>query len=605
MSKINIITFKKKIFFLFNELIPKLFENNMKYITLLNIISATGHTVMSVFVIKYILDLAINKKIDGEKIIIISLIYTIIYIIFNILNRLMVNKAFMVMMEGRMHLALNMVKKVSMMDHEIYENPKEMLKVQQSFNAISGESFGYGYIFNTLFSLLPKLLIVLIFFAFLFNRFKVVILVVFIGLVSNFVIAAKVAEFMNNNRDNVDKEERKINAYIKVAKDFAYGKDIRVYTLRDSLLKNINKFTNNYVNVKKKEFMYKFKLSFFENIILKLTDFISFIVLINLAINGAIKISDVVMIISMIILFTNTVYSIKEDISNIYTQIPYVINTYDFYNSNLYINKNGKYIKIEEPVDIKFDNVSYKYPGSEKYVFENISFNIEAGKKVALVGVNGAGKTTIIKLMTGLAKPVSGNIYINGINSKELSDKAIFDLYSAVFQETEPLALTIAENISCVEDGIDFDKVENKLKQVGLWEKISGYKYTYNSNMLKVIYDDGLILSGGENQKLMISRALYKDGASVMLMDEPTSALDAFAEEKIYEDFESYMGEKTGVFISHRLGSTRFCDEIIFLDDGHIIAQGKHEDLINSCSKYRDMFETQGKYYKESINEEI
>lgn len=428
-------------------------------------------------------------------------------------------------------------------------------------------------------------------------------MIVLISFVLNFYLSSKISNFVNKNRDNVDDKWRKFDTYKKVARDFSYGKDIRVYKLTDRLLGNINKFVEEYADAKNLEFKYTFKISFLENFVISLSDFLSFAVLVYLTIKGTIQIPDLVMLISMIVVFSNSIHQIKYDMAEIYTQIPYVMHTFDFFNSDLNLNKNGKTVKFEGPVKIKFENVSYKYPGSENSVFEDLNFEIEAGKRIALVGVNGAGKTTIVKLMTGLAKPTSGKIYINDVNISELSDKSIFDVFSVVFQETAPIALTIAENIATTVDNIDYEKVESTLKTVGLWEKVSSLENSYNSNMLKVIYDDGVILSGGENQKLMIARALYKDNTSVMIMDEPTAALDAFAEEKIYQEFDEYMGNKTAVFISHRLASTKFCDEIMFLDGGNIVAIGSHEKLLSTCDQYRDMFETQGKYYKEDESE--
>lgn len=605
MNEIKKRTFTEKIKFIFQEMFPKMFKGKIKYITLLNIISGTFHPVMSVVVIKYILEM-VNEQKDAENVILAISIYTLIFILCNIINRVMENKYYIEITNDRISFFSKTIMKITTMDHEFYENAEFMLKVEQSFNGIGSDNFGYQYVLLKLFDLLPNLFVALIFSFILFQKSILIVLVIITGLILNFIFSTKIADFINKNRDNVDVEMRKINSYKNVAKDFSYGKDIRVYKLKDSLIKNIYKFIDRYVYARNKEFKFKFKISFLENFTITITDLSSFLLLAYLAYEGKITIPDLVMSLSMIVLFTNTIHNIKSVASNIYVQTPYVMDTYDFYRSDLNFNKNGKTFNFYgKPVNIKFENVSYKYPGSENYVFENLSFEIEAEKRIAIVGVNGAGKTTIVKLLTGLAKPTSGNIFINGLNMKEFSDQTIFDLYSVVFQETAPLALTVAENISCLENDIDFKKVEKVLKKVGLWDKISSLKDSYNSNLLKVLYDDGTILSGGENQKLMIARALYKENTSVMIMDEPTSALDAFAEEKIYQEFDSYMGNKTALFISHRLASTKFCDEIMFLDGGKIIAKGTHDDLMKNCDDYKQMFETQGKYYKETENEKI
>ncbi len=605
MGEVKTRTFGEKLSFLFDKMIPELFRGRIKWFVLINTVSGALPPLISITAVKYILDMAAKESASARNIIIAAFTYTLLYILFNVLNRLMTKTADNIFVRSRMRFLGGLIKKVTVMDYELYENPEEMMKVEQSFNGVASDELGYQKILNLLFSLQPDILLTIIFSCLLLRYSPVIVLTVLVSLLINFIISTGYSGFVNKNRDDVDREARKIGAYTKITKDFSYGKDARVYKLGKSIISNIYRFINNYIEVKGREFVFKFKLSFLENFTISLSDLLCFSILTYLASVGKIAVSDLVMLLGMIVVFTSVIHKIKEDISTIYTQTPYVMDTYEFKDRDLNLNKNGKNIKFKGPVDISFKNVSYKYPGSENYVFKDLSFDISAGKRMALVGVNGAGKTTIVKLMTGLAKPAGGEILINDINIKELSDKSIFDLYSVVFQETEPLALTAAENIVGIEEGINFEKVEIVLKAVGLWDKISSLEKSYNSNILKVLYDDGVILSGGENQKLMIARALYKEDTSVMIMDEPTAALDAFAEEKIYREFDSYMGNKTGVFISHRLASTRFCDEILFLDGGRIAAKGSHEELLKSCEEYRAMFETQGKYYKVDENEQI
>ena len=348
---------------------------------------------------------------------------------------------------------------------------------------------------------------------------------------------------------------------------------------------------------------YKLKVSFIENLSASLVDFVSFVILVYLNVNGHISTAEFVYISGMMVIFSSNLLSLTTDLSYLYSQIPYLMDTFNFMDKSYNEHEDGIDIEFEGPIDIKFNNVSFKYPGSENYVFENLSFEIKKGEKIALVGVNGAGKTTIVNLMTGLFRPESGSVLLNGIDSKDINNKSLFKVFSAVFQETEPFALTFAENIAITDIDIDYAKVANVLSQVDLLDKVNTYENKLNQNVLKVIEEDGAILSGGENQKLMIARALYKTGTSVMIMDEPTSALDAFAEEQIYKDFNSYMGEKTGVFISHRLASTRFCDKILLLDGGKIVAIGTHDELLKSSTLYNNMYNTQKKYYQEAANE--
>ena len=174
-----------------------------------------------------------------------------------------------------------------------------------------------------------------------------------------------------------------------------------------------------------------------------------------------------------------------------------------------------------------------------------------------------------------------------------------------MLQSYEPIAVSVKENVAPSGFNIDEERVADVLTQVGLYDKIVSFDKGIDSTMLRVIEDDGLVLSGGENQKLSIARALYQEASKIMILDEPTSALDALAEQTIYQDFANMMEGKTGIFISHRLASTRFCDKIALLDGGRIAQIGRHEDLVKEDGLYRDLYETQASYYrKEETDEE-
>ncbi|MEG2935905.1 MAG: ABC transporter ATP-binding protein, partial [Clostridium sp.] len=252
----------------------------------------------------------------------------------------------------------------------------------------------------------------------------------------------------------------------------------------------------------------------------------------------------------------------------------------------------------EDSLAIEFKNVTFAYPGTDKNVLKDFSLSIPKGQKLAIVGINGAGKTTFVKLLTGLFKVNEGEILINGININEYKKSELYRMFGAVFQEVNILALTIAENIACTMDGIDYKKVDKVLKQVGLYHKVYELKDNVKTNMLKIIDENGVVFSGGESQKLAIARALYK-GGNCVIMDEPTAALDALAEAEIYNKFDLLTQVKTAIYISHRLASTKFCDAIALLDDTGLREYGTHEELMDSKGAYYDMFVTQGKYYQE------
>lgn len=248
---------------------------------------------------------------------------------------------------------------------------------------------------------------------------------------------------------------------------------------------------------------------------------------------------------------------------------------------------------------IEFSHVSFAYPGSETKILDDLSFRIRPGEKLALVGSNGAGKSTMVKLICGFYRPTEGKILIDGRDITSLDMDWYMSRIAAVFQRPLVLSFTIAENVSGkIPEQTDSARCEKALRLAGLWQKVDSLPKKMKTYLGKEVEEDGVSLSGGELQKLMLARALYQ-GASLLLLDEPTAALDAIAESEMYERYGKLLEGQTALFISHRLASTRFCDRILFLRDGKIAEEGTHDELMQRSGLYRDMFEVQSKYYRE------
>lgn len=257
----------------------------------------------------------------------------------------------------------------------------------------------------------------------------------------------------------------------------------------------------------------------------------------------------------------------------------------------------------KDTFSIEFKNVSYRYANSETDTIHNLSFKIEKGEKIALVGLNGAGKTTLIKLMCGLYTPDSGSVLIDGKSVSQYNIDEYYSMFSVVFQDIYALPVSIARNVSATTDeNTDEKRVIEALKLSGLYEKVESLPNGIQTRLVKSVYDDAIDLSGGEMQKLMLARALYKNGKALIL-DEPTAALDPIAESRIYEEYSRMSQEHTSVFISHRLASTRFCDRIFFLEKGNIVETGTHSQLMELGGKYCEMYEMQSHYYREGAEQ--
>ena len=247
---------------------------------------------------------------------------------------------------------------------------------------------------------------------------------------------------------------------------------------------------------------------------------------------------------------------------------------------------------------VEFKNVSFKYPGSESYALQHVNIKIKAGEKLAVVGTNGSGKTTFIKLMCRLYDPTEGEILLNGVNIKKYNYDEYLELFSVVFQDFKLFSFSLGENVASMAD-YDADKVISALHQSGFGERLANMPEGVKTSLYKDFDENGIEVSGGEAQKIALARALYKDSPFIIL-DEPTAALDPIAEYEIYSRFSGIVGDKTAVFISHRLSSCRFCDKIAVFDNGHIVQCGSHDALVtDKTGKYYELWHAQAQYYTE------
>ena len=255
-------------------------------------------------------------------------------------------------------------------------------------------------------------------------------------------------------------------------------------------------------------------------------------------------------------------------------------------------------VEFAGPVEsIAFENVDFTYPGSERKVLDQVSFSVERGEKIAVVGLNGVGKTTLIKLLCRLYQPQGGRILVNGRNIAEYDYGSYMRQVAAVFQDYRLFDFSIEENISCQAAGQDQEAVQKLISQVGLAEKMEELPQGIHTLLGKEYDEEGTELSGGQQQKVAIARALYKD-ASLIILDEPTSALDPLAEAEIYENFNELAGEKTAFYISHRMSSSVFCNKVLVIDQGRVADFDRHEELMKKeGGLYRRMFEAQAENY--------
>jgi len=338
--------------------------------------------------------------------------------------------------------------------------------------------------------------------------------------------------------------------------------------------------------------------------------------------NKGLSVSEFVLYFGAITGFSGFVNAIVEGIS----ELRAAANSTDYYRAYMELpeedmESGSRHItELDFPVKIEFrdvcfsykdnfeeneeasgagHNVSKKEEGKEKRIFWHFNLAINQGEKIAIVGVNGAGKTTFVKLLTGMLEPDSGEIWINGINRNKFPKSELYQLFSVVFQEQFLLPFTIGENIALSKKGdIDREHAWQAVEKAGLKQVFEEKKVTLDSWLTRNLMESGVDFSGGQRQRLLLARALYKD-APILVLDEPTAALDPIAESEIYESYNKYSSQKTSVFISHRLASTRFSDRIVMIENGEILEMGTHSELMKKNGAYAKMFEVQSNYYRQ------
>ena len=252
--------------------------------------------------------------------------------------------------------------------------------------------------------------------------------------------------------------------------------------------------------------------------------------------------------------------------------------------------------RADRNYQVEFKNVSFKYPGSEAWALKNVSMKFQIGKRLAIVGENGSGKTTFIKLLCRLYDPQEGEILLNGIDIRKYRYDDYMGIFSIVFQDFQLISQSLGSNVA---GSIDYDpqRVKQALADAGFGPRLESLPKGLDTQLYKDYGEDGIEVSGGEAQKIAIARALYKD-APFIILDEPTAALDPMAEAEIYAKFNEISGDKTAIYISHRLSSCKFCDEILVFDRGSILQQGTHEALLEQASgKYAQLWNAQAQYY--------
>lgn len=253
--------------------------------------------------------------------------------------------------------------------------------------------------------------------------------------------------------------------------------------------------------------------------------------------------------------------------------------------------------RLDNQYTLEARNVSFKYPGTDQFILKDINLSLSAGEKLAIVGMNGSGKTTFIKLICRLYDPTEGQILLNGIDIRKYNEQEYLSLLSVVFQDFHLYGFELGENVATSSE-IDEDRIVTSLNHSGFSKRLASLKDGLKTYLYKEYDENGIEVSGGEAQKIAMARAIYKQ-APIVILDEPTAALDPLSEYEMYTRFADVTGSRTTIYISHRLSSCRFCDSIAVFDEGRLVQLGSHQELVRqSEGKYYDLWQAQAQYYQ-------
>ena len=525
------------------------------------------------------------------------------------------------------HFGINFFKKTLMTDYmNIEPEPKRRI-MDKAVQSVASNYVGVENLMNQVMEL-----VILIFGMFSYGyavflldwRIMAITIAMF---VADSLCREWAIRYSDKHREERSVLYRKINYLRGSIKDVKAGKDIRIYGLSGWFAARFNSLLKGVEKNQRGISLHWFFPTIADCLFMLPRDILAYSILISKVLAGQMDVATFTLYLGLVSGFANWIYGM----SNTFHEIRKASHEFNDYNDfidlkersdqrgqSLLQNQRGQSPLLNQrgqtPLqteafkgapEIEFKEVSFNYEGSDKKIFDKLSFKIHAGEKIALVGNNGAGKTTIVKLLCGLYAPTSGQVLVNGqpLWDSSMSVKKYMESISVLFQDTEPFALSLAMNIACCDQNdLDRQRVKDCIKKAGLEETVDGLIHKEDTYITQQLDDDGVLLSGGQVQKLLLARAIYKNGP-FLILDEPTSALDPLAESKIYEEYNNLALNKTAVFISHRLASTKFCDRILFLDQGRIIEEGSHAQLMAKGGKYREIFDIQSHYYSTKSEE--
>lgn len=515
------------------------------------------------------------------------------------------NKDWFRFIEIRMKMILERMDKALRMNYQLLEKPEVLDIHQRATNATEGNNNGVEGMMRLMATLGRNLFTVVVTsIAVVVLDWRLIFALVVIS-VAQYLCFVKIIKLDKIKFWNALAPVNRGAGYMeRITQDFDYAKDIRLFDMKEFLM------AKQRVIFAKREKLhdYHFEIWFWHAVVVRLLyvagKSLIYVALFIAVLKNGMSIGSFTMFLALAISFSENLLSFLQRFGD-YRRASMEVDDFRSFMDVCEDKAETIALPQTENYEIEFHDVSYRYSEAKTDAVSHLNITIHTGEKLAVVGLNGAGKTTFIKLLCRLYDPTEGYITLNGVDIRKYSREDYYKLFSPVFQNVEVFAFPIAENVSMkIPEKTDEKVVASAIREAGLEDKIYSLPDDIRTYLLKIVDEKGVDFSGGEKQKLALARALYKN-APIVVLDEPTSALDAIAEQNLYESFDRMIGAKSAVYISHRLASTRFCDKVAMFEAGAVIEFGSHDKLMEKDGAYAHMFHVQAQYYQENDDREV